>query len=864
MNRAPNGSLSDTVSARGVPRLPSGLAERPHLRHRLDTDAGLVVVRGPVGVGKTVLLAQWALATSRRLLWISVDKETAAPEAFIVAVLRRLRVDGLASPDLVHTALTAIRSGDGRWRVLRDAIEGVWQPVTLVVDNAGHAEHETLQGLIDLVRAVRSLQVIAAEDRSTVLDEERLDLMLDRVTVTGADLMFTSDEVMAVLDLDRSAADELIEWTAGFPAAVHGLVRSQRIGEFRGPVLDAAVGAVEEYISASMRSNYLHPDDLTALLRASVAEELTPDLATELTGRAEIARILTEAERDGLGRWSGSGGGRIFTFVPLARRLLRRELERRLPAEVPVRTALLARWNNRNGHPVRALSLAAEIGDLGLADEVVERWWFILLREHGSEVRDILVAVPITQLKPHPLLLMMLALCFNARGIRRARALQLFSMAVSAFRAGKVDVTPVQRILLSAGESAALRVTGRLDKAVSPAEDAFRLLNGLEPDEREVLALQLPHLYAQIGISLYYGGQIDHAIEALVIGLAEADSRQLDPPFHCLSLLAGIHAMQGDIPEARRYVESVRAGDWPPDFVAGYYGTFYHAAETILAIEQADLDRAVAHVQSFGAERETSEHWPLIARLEALVDLLRGEPAHALARLDSYAESRSRIGENGVARRELNSMRALLRAAMGDPGAAESILRHDASLRAAQTVVGRARVALIMGLPRDALRMLHDDLLDGASARTRAEAAVIKVAAVLRTGAEKQAEPAFASMCALLREHELVMPLMLVTQRDLAEIREMGLRAGEDDLVRRASVRPVLVDRPQVSLTDRERVVLEALMRTASATRMAEELFVSANTVKSQLRSIYRKLGATTREEAITAAIARQLVPPVD
>jgi PAS domain S-box-containing protein len=55
-------------------------------------------------------------------------------------------------------------------------------------------------------------------------------------------------------------------------------------------------------------------------------------------------------------------------------------------------------------------------------------------------------------------------------------------------------------------------------------------------------------------------------------------------------------------------------------------------------------------------------------------------------------------------------------------------------------------------------------------------------------------------------------------------------------------------------LTSRERVVLEWLATPLSKPRIAAELFVSVNTVKSHVKQIYRKLGVSTRLEAIEYA----------
>ncbi|MET0433110.1 MAG: helix-turn-helix domain-containing protein, partial [Cellulomonas sp.] len=54
-----------------------------------------------------------------------------------------------------------------------------------------------------------------------------------------------------------------------------------------------------------------------------------------------------------------------------------------------------------------------------------------------------------------------------------------------------------------------------------------------------------------------------------------------------------------------------------------------------------------------------------------------------------------------------------------------------------------------------------------------------------------------------------------------------------------------------IPLTDRELSVLAALPSMASNTEIAEELFVSVNTVKAHLKSLYRKLDVQTRRAAV-------------
>jgi LuxR family transcriptional regulator, maltose regulon positive regulatory protein len=62
------------------------------------------------------------------------------------------------------------------------------------------------------------------------------------------------------------------------------------------------------------------------------------------------------------------------------------------------------------------------------------------------------------------------------------------------------------------------------------------------------------------------------------------------------------------------------------------------------------------------------------------------------------------------------------------------------------------------------------------------------------------------------------------------------------------------------ALTDRELVVLRLLATSLSQPEIAQELYVSVNTVRTHIQGIYRKLGAGSRREAITIAREHQLL----
>lgn len=65
---------------------------------------------------------------------------------------------------------------------------------------------------------------------------------------------------------------------------------------------------------------------------------------------------------------------------------------------------------------------------------------------------------------------------------------------------------------------------------------------------------------------------------------------------------------------------------------------------------------------------------------------------------------------------------------------------------------------------------------------------------------------------------------------------------------------PAAASLDRIRLTPREHDVLRLLARGLSREQIARQLFVSPNTVKSQLRSLYRKLGVSSRTAALVQA----------
>ncbi|WP_348788777.1 helix-turn-helix transcriptional regulator [Leifsonia sp. NPDC080035] len=513
-----------------------------------------------------------------------------------------------------------------------------------------------------------------------------------------------------------------------------------------------------------------------------------------------------------------------------------------------------------DGHEqLASLAAAVEGGDVAGTLAAVRAGWFELSTRHGEATRMLLERLPQSTIRAQPLLAMMLGIAYNVLGFHRVRALRYFALAVRAARAERSGMDPIDRALIRAAESAAYRLLGRPRMSIGPSRAAVAALDALPEEERASLDY-LPRVYAQVGISLYYGGDVDAAMDTFAKGLAASPTTPPSPGFGNLAMLAGIHALRGDIPEALEHIEYARTGPWTDEQRRMYTGTFYRLAEAMVAVERLDGEVALAQLEAMEHDRRSIEHWIAIAQVEGLARLLAGDAGRALADLDAFAAMRGAEGRSASTRNALARVRALLQLALGSPDAASVILDRDLAGDPLGRIE-RARVDLALDRTGSALTGLRALAGEHLPARGAAEAAALEAAVLLRFSDSARTRGVVGQLGALLARTEQRLALALLPPRDLERVVSALRDAGFAEVVDDVPLRSLLPEiRQETLLTERELAVLAALMDTGSTAEIAAALVVSANTVKTQLRSVYRKLGVSNREDAIAVAIDRHLL----
>src|SRR5699024_1955235 len=112
----------------------------------------------------------------------------------------------------------------------------------------------------------------------------------------------------------------------------------------------------------------------------------------------------------------------------------------------------------------------------------------------------------------------------------------------------------------------------------------------------------------------------------------------------------------------------------------------------------------------------------------------------------------------------------------------------------------------------------------------------------------------------------IVRPFVLVPRVDLLRLDEQFAHVLPAEIRTAVTATEEIFGAPRepVRLSAREDAVLRQIATGAPLSQAARRLYVSENTIKSQVRNIYRKLGVHSREDALERATALGLLPEPD
>ena len=889
-------------STRDVPLLTTKLyvpPPRPNsvLRTRLieRLDAGLrlgcklTLISAPAGFGKTTLLGAWVTGSDRPVAWLSLDEGDNDPVRFLTYLAAALQTVGVqvgGETAATEACLTALVNQAG----------GV-DPFTLVLDDyhfiTAQPVHDALSFLLDYLPETIHLAIATRADPPLPIARLRGRGQLTELRL--ADLRFTPDEAAQFLEQAMGltlGADDVVAlssrtegWIAGLQMAALSLQGEDDVSRFVATFTGSNRYVLDYLLEEVLRRE---PEQMqTFLLQTSILDRLRAPLCDAVLESGESANRRIAASQSTLEYLEHAN---LF-IVPLDDRrewyryhrlfadLLRRRLHQMYPDRLPGLHHRASEWFERNG-------LLPEAIDHALAAEEVER------------AADLIEA--------------------NAEAALMRGEVATFLRWVDALPDGLVRARPALSVLyawmlLWQGQSlklieSLLRDAEKEDERVSGRATALRgLIAGLRGQtERtvELCSLALEQLPEEDRFVRPLALWLLRAIE-LAGSEGKADMQALDDVLR-MSQSAG-NVMLSVMITCNRAEILMRQGQ-PHEAAAAYQKAIELATDAQgqrmpiagqalvglgeLSREWGDLDAAERYLVE---GIELAEQWTEVGPLEAYIALARvrwaqGNMESAWDALQKAQELAVQYDVTDLDDLSVAMFRAWMWISQGNlepaqrwaegrdlfeyidtPLQEDARDSYDLRMRKYELLV-LARLLIAQQRPGETLKLL-EPLIPVAEWRGRpgmlVEIHALRALAYHAQGNLDQALDALGCalslaepkgyvgiftgegepMRALLREAARRGVAVKYAGRLLAAFSGYGSQVSDSRMS--PNLQPETLPEP---LSGRELEVLQLLDTHLSSTEIAEQLCISANTVRYHIKNIYGKLGVHSRSDAVQRA----------
>lgn len=400
-----------------VPRPRSNLVTRPRLIERLNTglDKKLTLIAAPAGFGKTTLLSEWIPKSPRRVTWLSLDEgdnDATRLWAYFIASMQALRSD-LGDSALALLQSLQLPTITSILTALINDIAAFSDEFAVVLDDYHLIDsqpiHEGLTYLIAHMPANMHLVITTRIDPPLPLARLRAR---DQLTELRAnDLRFSAEEAAEflnqVMGLNLSAKEVAAlgqrteGWIAGLQIAALSMQGNDDISGF----IRAFSGGHRHILGylADEVLNQRPKGTLNFLLRTSILERLCGPLCDAVTGGSDGQAILENLEHANLFITPLDNEGRWYRYHHLFAEVLQARL-RQSQAEMPADLHLRAsEWYEAQNQFIEAVQHALSSGAVDRAAGLIERHrWALLGRGEANTLHRWLDELPVEQLRNRP------------------------------------------------------------------------------------------------------------------------------------------------------------------------------------------------------------------------------------------------------------------------------------------------------------------------------------------------------------------------------------------------------------------------------------------------------------------------------
>ena len=853
--------------------LPATLVTRSGLHERLTAGAGqqLTVVVGAAGAGKSVLLSSWAAARAPGVTsWLSCDEADANPVRFWAGFIEAPRVlepgFGADAADLL--AMDGVMSADVIASIANDAAK-LPAGSAIIVDDFQYAEPAVDRAMTDLVKRwpADSAQLVLASRSDPALRLHRLRMSDELCEIRDRDLNFSLSEcgdLLANFGVEVAPGDLALlhQRSEGWAAAVQMAALSLRGGKNRaqaGQALKIHGHTIAEYFISEVLEQE-PPEVVQFMLDTSVLEELTAAACAAVTARQDAAALLHRIDAANLFLVVVDDERTSFRYHHLVRGVLGAELRARDRDREQALQLRAAEWFESAGDARRASRhfLAGRQADRALA----------LLQDRvlADFLRDPALPAPLDLSMIDPSVLA------DAPGRVLALAGDLLLSGDVAHGGEYLDLIERAQPPVPPGSQLAARftamqavrhaLTGQLTEAVDQAQAARAIQEQtLLTDEWVDAALPTILLRAYTLLEDY------EAVEREAAGALAAPEF---PEPAKLVMVPGAQALawfeSGHLAKAAKAARTAEAQARRLGFGQHFFAVDYLRTLAGLALERRDLDTAEQLTeQALSISEHGRARFEFVALLDrAAIWAARGQVREALATVEA-----ARLvlpGTEPVLLARADELEALLRLSLGDLHSAGELA---SGLPPARRGLLLARIALASGDHHSAQEHLRAAQLADVTPRHALVHQILQAAAAIGRG--DPATPAIvAGVLDAARRDGFLNTVVTTSPQVTSYLVEHSKQARPDPFTEQliAAALQVRAAQPVAHrpggglaepLTAAELRVLK-LLPTSTYLQIAATLYVSYNTAKTHLRSIYQKLGVTSRSQAIERAVDLRLL----
>jgi LuxR family transcriptional regulator, maltose regulon positive regulatory protein len=860
------------------------LIQRGDLLSSLDraTAAKVTIISAPAGSGKSSLLRAWTAGPGRpyRLAAVQVRRDQQDSHQFWLAVLGAIRRASGASGEGEQLAATPDFNEAAIGERVLSELTGHRDRTFLVIDDLH--ELTSPEALMQLARLLGKLpehvHAILATRRDLPLRLHKLRLAGELADIRAADLRFSERETREFLEASGIALSEAgvaklhqraEGWAAGLRLAAISLASSpdpeRFVAEFSG-----SNRTVAEYLLAEMLE--CQPAEVQqVLLRTSLLDRINGELADLLTGHPGSERILLDLEDANAFVVSLDPARTWFRYHHLFADLLRLELRRRLPEELPALHRLAASWLIGHGEIVDAIAHTQSAGDWSDAARLLADHSFgLMLDGQAQTIESLLRAFPPGAVTEGPDIPLARATSELARG-RLDEAAAHLAVAEASIAATPPDRKHRLEVAAAALKLSLARKRGRHAEVVeqvrflaSPVTAQSDEDIALDSDLRAVALMNLGTVEAW---SLGSQDSQRHLREGADL------ARKIGRPYlevACLAELAFASKIEPFATTRRRCLEAIALAEqhgWGTEPVIS--PALVNLAGALIWTGEFDEGERWLRRTALALETDTGPAIRLLLHLSTGTLMSgRRRQREALAEYSAAEQLQAQMEGSHTLASQLTSWGLATQARLGQLAEARASLAalDDKRVDSGEIRNARAVICLAEGNPAAALAAVQDVLTGTAPVIgyvTVVESNLLAALAHRELGDERAATAAAERALALAEPDGLILPFAMTDTLKLLEAiprhetAHVALLTDILDVIRGSSLSAgsnefALAGIEQLSPSELR--VLRYLPTNLSRPEIASELSVSVNTVNTHIRNIYAKLQAQDRSSAVQRA----------